>query len=158
MSTYDSKAEFFKMISANIRKDLDPNDFELGDPEPLPFGLNTQIRIRPYHASHWYTNRVMRYNRGDLGGQYMVTVYRHDALSLIDLLDQINEEPLFHLNQRLHPQKDLVSIPGVITPGDIVDVELPSQDGRLEIKIPMLANPKSLFLVGALQVRILRDI
>ena len=103
MPSAQAKSEFFKMISANIRRELDPDDFELGTPVARPVGLNTEISIVPYHSSHWYTNRVMRYNRADLAGPYMVIVQRNAANTLYDLLDQINVDPIFQINQRPHP-------------------------------------------------------
>lgn len=157
MASAYAKGEFFKMISANIRRELNPDDFEIGDPVPRPFGLNTEISIQPYVDSHWYTNRVMRYSRGDLAGPYMSIVQRNGAATMYDLLDQINVDPLFQINQRPHPDKDLVSVPGIITPDDVYDVELPVQAGRAYISVPLVVKPQSLFLVGALHVRILKD-
>lgn len=157
MTSPQGKIEFFKMISANIRRELNPDDFELGEPEAMPTGLNTKISIRPYHSSHFYTNRSLRYQRADLAGPYMVIVQRGTATELYHLLDQINADPIFQINQRLGPDKDLVSVPGVITPDDVYNVELPSQGPRPYIDIPMRAKPTSLFLIGALHVRILRN-
>lgn len=157
MPSAQAKSEFFKMISANIRRELDPDDFELGVPVARPIGLNTEISIVPYHSSHWYTNRVMRYNRADLAGPYMVIVQRNAANTLYDLLDQINFDPIFQINQRPHPEKDLVSVAGVITQDDVYNVELPAQAGRAYITVPMVAKPESLFLLGSLHVRILKD-
>ena len=157
MVSPQGKIEFFKMISANIRKDLNPDDYELGEPEAMPTGLNTKIVIRPYHSSKLYTNRVLRYQRGDLAGPYMTIVQRGSATQLYHLLDQINADPIFQINQRANPNKDIVSVPGIITPDDVFNVELPSQGARPYLDIPMRAKPTSLFLIGALHVRILRN-
>lgn len=152
-----TKGEFFKMISANIRQELNPDDFELGEPVPRPLGLNTEITIKPYNSSKLYFNKTMKYNRGDLAGPFMAVVEKGDATDLYGLLDKINEDPVFQINQRVRPDKDLKSVNGIITQEDVFNVELPSHAGRAYIEIPMRAKPQSLFLVGAMFIRILRN-
>lgn len=153
-----TKGEFFKMLSGTIRQELNPDDFELGVPVQRTTGpKNTDISIRPLLDSHFYFARVLQYDRADLSGPYMVSVARGSATDLHSLLDKINEEPLFEINQRPSPNRDLRSVPGVITEEDVFNVELPDQAGRPFIQIAMKAKPESLFVTGALFVRILKD-
>lgn len=153
-----TKGVFFKMLSGLIRRELNPDDFELGTPVVRSTGpKNTDIEIRPVLDSHFYFHRVMQYDRADLSGPYLVTVQRNGATDLYSLLDQINEEPLFEVNQRPAPNRDLKSIAGVITQEDVFNVELPDHAGRPSIQIAMKAKPESLFVTGALFVRILKD-
>lgn len=158
MHTAYTKGEFFKMLSGSIRRELNPDDFELGPPIPRTVGpKNTDIAIRPLIDSHFYFARVMQYDRADLSGPYLATVTRNNAIDLYGLLDQINAEPIFEINQRSSPNRDIKSVAGMITQEDVFNVELPDHAGRPFIQIAMKAKPDSLFVTGALFVRILKD-
>lgn len=152
-----AKQRFFDMVSARLKAELVHTNYTLGTPRALEYGPNTEIDIKPLLESHLYFNRVMRYQRGILDGIFRITVNKNDSADLYGLLDQINDEPIFQLNIRRTIDRDYNAIDGIVSIDDVYNVELPAFGYRKYVDIPMRAKPESLFLTGAMLIRVMNN-
>lgn len=152
-----AKQKFFDMVSAKLKAELNYKDYSLSEPRALEYGPNTEIDIKPLLESHLYFNRTMRYQRGILDGIFRITVNKNDSTDLYGLLDQINDEPIFQLNIRRTIDRDYKAIDGIITNDDVYNVDLPEFGHRKYIDILMRAKPESLFLTGAMLIRVMNN-
>lgn len=148
---------FFKMVSSFSDSVLDANAYALGLPEDyVSPTVNTSIRLQPLISSSEYFDRSIGYNRAELQQLGIITVNRGDANTLHDLLDQINQEPIFLVSVREQPYMDYQSVTGQVYPEDVINVDIPHFGKATHVDIPMVAMSHALFIKGSVIVRVNR--